>query len=193
MLGLKYIGALDIVSRGGDTLFFIIRIVTYLPALFSLPFTFTVRVLPATAVELARTVPNIVAIKDAAGNISQTAQMLALADGCLDVYSGNDDQIIPILALGGIGVISVLANIIPTQIHEICHEYMNGDQKKAVKMQLDMIHLTEGLFCEVNPIPVKTALNLLGMEVGGLRLPMTSMEDGTKLKLKECMEQYGLV
>lgn len=150
-------------------------------------------ILPATAVELARTIPNIVAIKDAAGNISQTAQMLALADGCLDVYSGNDDQIIPILALGGIGVISVLANIIPTQIHEICHEYKNGDQKKAVKMQLDTIHLTQGLFCEVNPIPVKTAMNLLGMEVGGLRLPMTAMEEGTKQKLKECMEQYGLL
>ena len=149
--------------------------------------------LPETAVTLAKNVPNIVAIKDAAGDISQTTKMIALADGCLDVYSGNDNQIIPILALGGIGVISVLSNVIPTQIHEICKEYMTGDQKKAVQMQLGIVDLFEGLFCEVNPIPVKTAMNLMGMEVGELRLPMTPMEEGTKQKLKDCMKNYGLL
>lgn len=149
--------------------------------------------LPETAVTLAKNVPNIVAIKDAAGDISQTTKMIALADGRLDVYSGNDNQIIPILALGGIGVISVLSNVIPTQIHEICKEYMKGDQKKAVQMQLGIVDLFEGLFCEVNPIPVKTAMNLMGMEVGELRLPMTPMEEGTKQKLKDCMKNYGLL
>lgn len=161
--------------------------------LYNVPSRTGCNIMPATAVELAQNVSNIVAIKDATGNLSQTAQMLALAKGCLDVYSGNDDQIIPILSLGGVGVISVLANIAPAQTHEICMEYLNGNQKKAVQMQLDAISLIDHLFCEVNPIPVKTAMNLMGMKVGGLRLPMTPMEEANQNKLYQSMKEYGLL
>lgn len=167
--------------------------VTLPVVLYNVPSRTACNILPKTAVELARTVKNIVAIKDAAGNLSQTAEMMHLAKGCLDVYSGNDDQIIPIMSLGGIGVISVLANIAPQQTHDMCMEYLAGNWEKAVKLQLDAIPLIQGIFCEVNPIPVKAALNLMGKQVGGLRLPMTTIEDENQKILEKAMKEYGLL
>lgn len=167
--------------------------VTLPVVLYNVPSRTGCNILPKTVVELARTVDNIVAIKDAAGDLSQTAQLMHLANGCIDVYSGNDDQIIPILSLGGIGVISVLANIAPRQIHEICVEYLNGNWEKAVKMQLDAIPLIQDLFCEVNPIPVKEALNMMGKSVGQLRLPMTTLEEEHQKLLKKSLQDYGLL
>ncbi len=161
--------------------------------LYNVPSRTGCNILPKTVVELARTVENIVAIKDAASNLSQTAQMMHLANGCIDVYSGNDDQIIPILSLGGIGIISVLANIAPRQIHEMCMEYLNGNWEKAVKMQLDAIPLIQDLFCEVNPIPVKAALNMMGKSVGELRLPMTTLEEDNRNLLEKSLKDYGLL
>ena len=161
--------------------------------LYNVPSRTACNILPKTAVELAKTVENIVAIKDAAGDLSQTAEMMHLANGCLDVYSGNDDQIIPILSLGGIGVISVLANIAPKQTHDMCMEYLNGNWEKAVKLQLDAIPLIKGIFCEVNPIPVKAALNLMGKQAGGLRLPMTTIEEENKRLLEKRLKEYGLI
>jgi 4-hydroxy-tetrahydrodipicolinate synthase len=161
--------------------------------LYNVPSRTGCNLLPKTVVELARTVDNIVAIKDAAGNLSQTAQMMHLANGCIDVYSGNDDQIIPILSLGGIGIISVLANIAPRQIHEMCMAYLNGNWETAVKLQLDAIPLIQDLFCEVSPIPVKAALNMMGKSVGQLRLPMTTLEEKHQELLKKSLQDYGLL
>ena len=161
--------------------------------LYNVPSRTVCNISPQTAVTLAQTVSNIVAIKDAAGNLSQTAEMMHLANGCLDVYSGNDDQIIPIMSLGGIGVISVMANIIPKQTHELCQEYLEGNFKKAVKIQLDAIPLIQSLFCEVNPIPVKAALELMGKLSGELRLPMTRMEEPNQKRLENTMKEYGLL
>ncbi len=148
---------------------------------------------PETAVELARTVDTIVALKDAAGNISQTMKTAQLAEGCLDIYSGNDDQIIPILSAGGIGVISVLANVAPKQTHDMVMEYLNGNHQKALQLQLKAIPLVEALFCEVNPMPVKTALNLMGKEVGGFRSPMCEMEPGNIAYLEKALKEFGLL
>ena len=149
-------------------------------------------ILPETAVRLAKDVKNIVAIKEASGNISQIAKLLQLADGCIDVYSGNDDQIVPIMSLGGIGVISVLSNVAPQQTHDLCQACLDGDYKKASKMQLEALPLIDSLFSEVNPIPVKKALNLMGFEVGPLRKPLTEMEEGHTNILKENMKTYGI-
>lgn len=136
---------------------------------------------------------NIVAIKEASGNISQIAEMKALCGDRLDIYSGNDDQIIPILSLGGIGVISVLANIIPKDTHDMCELYLAGKTKEALKIQLDSLALTNSLFIETNPIPVKTAMNLLGMNVGNLRLPLCDMTDANLEVLKKELKNYGLL
>ena len=141
---------------------------------------------PETAAELAK-IDNIVAIKEASGNISQIAKIMQLTDGKLDLYSGNDDQIVPLLSLGGKGVISVLANIAPEYTHDICRKFFDGDLKGSLKMQLDALPLIDKLFCEVNPIPVKTAMNLLGKEVGGLRMPLSPMEEAHKQALAEEM------
>ena len=132
---------------------------------------------------------NIVAIKEASGNISQIAKIMQLTDGKLDLYSGNDDQIVPLLSLGGKGVISVLANIAPEYTHDICRKFFDGDLKGSLKMQLDALPLIDKLFCEVNPIPVKTAMNLLGKEVGGLRMPLSPMEEAHKQALAEEMQK----
>lgn len=146
---------------------------------------------PETVVELAK-IDNIVAIKEASGNISQIAKIMQLTDGKIDLYSGNDDQIVPILSLGGKGVISVLANIAPEYTHDLCQKFFEGDLKGSLKMQLDALPLIEKLFCEVNPIPVKTAMNLLGKEVGDLKMPLTSMEEANKKALAEEMKKFGL-
>ena len=146
---------------------------------------------PETAAELAK-IDNIVAIKEASGNISQIAKIMQLTDGKLDLYSGNDDQIVPLLSLGGKGVISVLANIAPEYTHDICRKFFDGDLKGSLKMQLDALPLIDKLFCEVNPIPVKTAMNLRGKEVGGLRMPLSPMEEAHKQALAEEMKKFGM-
>lgn len=130
---------------------------------------------PETAAELIRDVDNIVGIKEASGNIAQVAKIMYLTDGKADLYSGNDDQIVPLLSLGGKGVISVLSNVAPKETHDICAKFFAGDVKGACELQLKAIPLIEQLFCEVNPIPVKKAVNLMGMECGGLRMPLTEI------------------
>lgn len=135
---------------------------------------------------------NIAAVKEASGNISQIAKIKALCGNDLDIYSGNDDQIIPILSLGGIGVISVLANVIPKEVHTMCYEYLNGNVEKALDIQIKSLDLANTLFIETNPIPVKMAVNLLGMNAGPLRLPLCEMEDDNLNKLKKSMTAYGL-
>lgn len=152
-----------------------------------------VNILPETVVALCKNVDNIVGVKDATDNISQIARMMALAEGCVDLYSGNDNQIVPIMALGGLGVISVLSNIAPKQTHDICAKFLNGDVAGSRKLQLDAIHLVDALFCEVNPIPVKKAMNLMGMEAGTLRRPLTEMEDANAVRLEQAMKEYGLL
>lgn len=151
-----------------------------------------VNIAPETVAELYRDVDNIVAVKEASGNISQIAKIMNLTDGKIDLYSGNDDQIVPILSLGGKGVISVLANIAPEYTHDICEKFFAGDVAGSCKMQLDAIPLIGNLFCEVNPIPVKKALNLMGMEVGPLRMPLTEMTEENAAKLAEEMKKFGL-
>ena len=152
-----------------------------------------VNILPETVVRLCTEVENIVGVKDATGNISQVAKMMALANGKVDLYSGNDDQIVPMLSLGGKGVISVLSNIAPKQTHDICAKFFEGDVEGSRKIQLDAINLIDALFCEVNPIPVKKALNLMGINAGILRRPLTEMEDVNAAKLEKAMKEFGLL
>ena len=151
-----------------------------------------VNIAPETVAELHRNCENIVAIKEASGNISQVADILQMTQGDIDVYSGNDDQIVPILSLGGKGVISVLSNICPQETHDIVEKFMCGDIAGARDLQLRALPLIHALFCEVNPIPAKTALNLMGMEVGPLRLPMTPMEEANKARLIQAMKEFGV-
>lgn len=160
--------------------------------LYNVPSRTGCNILPETAVFLAKNVKNIVAIKEASGDISQIAKLAYLADGQIDIYSGNDDQIVPILSLGGVGVISVLSNIAPKKTHDIVEHYLNGNVKESTKLQLEAVPLAKALFSEVNPIPVKAALNMMGFEVGDLRRPLTPMEAETKEKLKEAMQKYGI-
>lgn len=148
---------------------------------------------PETAVRLARDCENIVGIKEASGNISQVAKLAKQAGGILDIYSGNDDQVIPILSLGGIGVISVLSNVAPKAAHDMVMEYLEGDRKRAAALQLDYLDLINALFCEVNPIPVKGAMNLMGYNVGKLRLPLTEIEDAHRELVKKCLKEAGLI
>ncbi|HJC10098.1 MAG TPA: 4-hydroxy-tetrahydrodipicolinate synthase [Candidatus Blautia merdigallinarum] len=147
---------------------------------------------PKTLQYLAENVENIVAVKEASGNISQIADIAAMTKGKLDIYSGNDDQITPIMALGGIGVISVLSNIAPRYTHDLAMSYLEGDVQKSCEMQLKALPLVRALFSEVNPIPVKAAMNLMGKEVGPLRMPLTEMEEGHKEVLKQAMLDFGL-
>ena len=147
---------------------------------------------PQTAVHLAKNVENIVAIKEASGNISQVAKLMSLADGCIDLYSGNDDQVIPIMSLGGKGVISVMANIAPEHTHDMVQKYLDGDVKTACDLQLKSIELCDALFCEVNPIPVKKAVELMGLCGGTLRSPLTEMEAANVERLSKAMKDFGL-
>lgn len=147
---------------------------------------------PATAVALAKNVKNIVGIKAASGDLSQIAKMMSLADGCLELYSGNDDQVLPILSLGGLGVISVLSNVAPRETHDMVAKFMEGDVSGAAKIQLEAIPLINALFCEVNPIPVKTALNLMGKEVGPTRMPLCEMEPENVEKLAKALKDFGI-
>ena len=147
---------------------------------------------PATYAELAKH-PRIAAIKEANGNISKIVETAALLDGALDIYSGNDDQIVPILSMGGLGVISVLSNVMPRKTVEMCDRWFAGDVKGAAELQKELLPLTNALFCEVNPIPVKAALAAMGFCENFLRLPLTPMEDAHWQKLKAIMEGHGLI
>lgn len=158
---------------------------TTLPIImYNVPGRTGVNILPETCYELSK-IDNIVAIKEASGNISQVAKIASLCGDDLAIYSGNDDQIIPVLSLGGIGVISVLSNIKPKFTHDMVYDFFNGDVKEACKKQLDSIELIDCLFSEVNPIPVKSALNILGYDYGIPRLPLTEMSESNKDKLKK--------
>lgn len=147
---------------------------------------------PATVAALVKEVDNIVGVKEASGNISQVAKIMQLTQGDIDLYSGNDDQIVPILALGGKGVISVLSNVAPRETHEICAKFFAGDIAGSRELQLKAIPLINALFSEVNPIPVKKAVSLMGMEAGGLRMPLTEMEEANAQKLAQAMRAFGI-
>lgn len=161
--------------------------------LYNVPGRTGCNILPETIVRLCKDVENIAGVKEASGNISQIAHLAAIAEGCVDIYSGNDDQILPIMALGGLGVISVLSNVAPAQTHEICQDFLDGKVKDSRRKQLEALDLCDALFCEVNPIPVKKALNLMGMEAGSLRMPLTEMEPANAEKLTKAMKAYGIL
>lgn len=161
--------------------------------LYNIPGRTGVNMLPETIVSLCGEVPNIVGVKDATGNLGQFVKLMALAKGKVDVYSGNDDQIVPLLSMGAKGVISVLSNIAPQQTHDICAKFFEGKAAESAQMQMDAIELINSLFCEVNPIPVKKALNLMGREAGVLRRPLTEMEDANAARLEKAMKEYGLL
>lgn len=161
--------------------------------LYNVPSRTGCNILPDTVIRLCHDVENIVGVKEASGNISQIARLAAKAKGTVDIYSGNDDQIVPILSLGGKGVISVLSNVAPRETHEICARYFAGDVEGSRDLQLRAMDLCDALFCEVNPIPVKKALNLMGMEAGSLRLPLTEMEEANAAKLEKAMREFGVL
>nr|WP_302628744.1 4-hydroxy-tetrahydrodipicolinate synthase [uncultured Eubacterium sp.] len=148
---------------------------------------------PETAVRIAKEVKNVVAIKEASGNISAVAKLAALADGCIDIYSGNDDQVLPILSLGGKGVISVWSHVAPKKVHDMVYAYLNGDTAIATKLQLEAIDVIGALFCEVNPIPVKAAMNMLGYNAGPVRAPLTELSDAHKELLEKALKDYGVL
>ena len=152
-----------------------------------------VNIAPETAATLVKNVDNIVGIKEASGNISQIAKIMNLTDGNIDLYSGNDDQIVPIMSLGGIGVISVLANVAPKETHDICAKFFAGDVKGSAELQLKALPLVDALFSEVNPIPVKKAMQLLGYEVGPLRMPLTELTEANTEKLAKAMRDFGII
>ncbi len=147
---------------------------------------------PATVAELVKNVDNIVAVKEASGNISQVAKIMALTDGNIDLYSGNDDQIVPMLSLGAKGVISVLSNVAPQETHDICEKFFKGDVKGSAALQLKALPLIEQLFCEVNPIPVKKAMQLMGVECGPLRMPLTEISKEREQALAKAMKDFGI-
>ena len=148
-------------------------------------------ILPETAVRIAKDVDNIVAIKEASGNISQVVTLAALAEGCIDIYSGNDDQIVPLCSVGAIGVISVLSNVAPQETHDMVQYCLDGKYEEARALQLKANELVKQLFCEVNPIPVKAALQMQGFEVGRPRLPLTPMEPAHRENLRKAMQEFG--
>lgn len=161
--------------------------------LYNVPSRTGCNIAPETVVKLCKEVENIVGVKEASGNLSQIVKLMSMADGQVDLYSGNDDQILPLLALGGKGVISVLSNVAPKQAHDICAKFFAGDIEGSAAEQYRAIPLCNALFCEVNPIPVKKALNLMGKEVGSLRPPLTDMEDENAAKLEKAMKEYGIL
>lgn len=147
---------------------------------------------PATVAHLVKNVENIVGVKEASGNISQVAKIMSLTDGNIDLYSGNDDQIVPLLSLGGKGVISVLSNVAPKETHDICEKFFAGDVAGSAALQLKAVPLIDQLFCEVNPIPVKKAMKLMGMDCGPLRMPMTELTPEHEKTLAQAMKDFGI-
>lgn len=160
--------------------------------LYNVPSRTGVNIAPATLRELSKH-PNIVAVKEASGNISAVAETRELCGDELDIYSGNDDQIVPLLSLGGKGVISVLSNVMPRETHEICKLWFDGKVKESADLQIDLMDLIRALFVEVNPIPVKEAMNMMGLDVGGCRLPLVEMSDANRETLRAAMARHGLV
>ena len=160
--------------------------------LYNVPSRTGLNINPSTCLELSK-IENIVAIKEASGNLSQIADIKELCGDNLDIYSGNDDQIVPILSLGGIGVISVLSHLVPKDVHNMVTSYLEGDTKTATKLQLETLNLTKALFSEVNPIPVKAACNMMGFNAGIPRLPLIEMSKEGQAKLKEEMIKYGVI
>lgn len=161
--------------------------------LYNVPSRTGVNILPDTAARLGKEIENIVALKEASGNISQVAEVIQKADRALEIYSGNDDQIVPILSLGGVGVISVLANVAPKDTHDMVQLYMDGNVKKATQLQLKYMELIQALFCEVNPIPVKKALEFMGFQTKYLRMPLTEMEEKNVVRLERAMKEVGII
>lgn len=165
---------------------------TKLPIIvYSVPGRTGVNILPKTCLELSK-IENIVAIKEASGNLSQVAEIASLCGDNLNIYSGNDDQILPVLSLGGIGVISVLSNVAPEYTHNMVYNFFDGNTKQATSMQLNAIELVNALFCEVNPIPVKEALNMLGWNMGNPRLPLTKLSDNGIKQMENALKNFGL-
>ena len=160
--------------------------------LYNVPSSTGLNIQPATYKELCKH-PNIVAAKEASGDISQVAKIALLCGDELDIYSGNDDQIVPILSLGGKGVISVLANVCPKETHQICEEFFNGNIEKSRELQLEYLDLINNLFCEVNPTPVKEAMNMMGMQVGDCRLPLVRPTDANQKKIFDSLKNHGLI
>ena len=161
--------------------------------LYNVPSRTGCNIQPKTIAYLVKNVENIVGVKEASGNISQVAELMHLTDGEIDLYSGNDDQVVPILSLGGLGVISVVSNVAPKYMHDMVMQFFNGNVRESARMQLDVMPLCKALFCEVNPIPVKTAMNLQGWDVGPLRLPLCEMEPDNKKLLHIVMKDMGLL
>lgn len=165
---------------------------TSLPCIvYNVPSRTGTKVLPATMMEIAKRNANARAIKEASGDFSAIAELAHLSDGSIDIYSGNDDQVVPLMSLGGIGVISVLANVAPRETHDMTQYCLDGDFAKAAEIQLKSIPLVKALFCEVNPIPVKAALNMQGFNVGKPRLPLTEMEPAHQEILRKAMIEFG--
>ncbi len=160
--------------------------------LYNVPSRTGCNILPETVATLFKTKENIVGLKEATGNMAQASQTMYLTDGKLDLYSGEDGLVLPLLSIGGIGVISVWSNVAPRQVHDLCESYFKGAIAPAQKLQREALPLVDALFSDVNPIPVKTALNLMGMEVGPLRLPLCEMSDANKAKLADAMRNYGI-
>ncbi|WP_194608922.1 4-hydroxy-tetrahydrodipicolinate synthase [Clostridium vitabionis] len=166
----------------------------HIPAiLYNIPSRTGMAINPETIVWLCRNVENIVGVKEASGNISSIATLAALGRDDVAIYSGDDDQVIPIMSLGGLGVISVLSNVAPRKVHDMCQAYLDGDVRKARDMQLDALPLIHALFCETNPIPVKEALNMMGKNVGGYRKPLVLMTEEHRELLRREMTNYGLL
>lgn len=161
--------------------------------LYNVPGRTGVNIQPETVYQLASKYENVAGIKDAVGDIAQTARMMNLCDGKIDLYSGEDGLVVPILSLGGVGCISVVSDVAPRDEHEMIMAYLNGDTEKARKMQLKLMPLVGALFAEVNPIPVKKAMNLMGLDVGPLRAPMFEMSPEKTAILEKAMKDYGLL
>ena len=159
---------------------------------YNVPSRTGVNIKPDTYLKLSKH-PRIVAVKEANGDLTSVLRTRALCGDDLDIYSGNDDQIVPILSLGGLGVISVLSNVAPKAAHDICQLYFDGKVKESAKLQIEYTDLIDALFCEVNPIPVKTAMRLMGYNVGGLRMPLSEMEEANLTLLKTSLQRHGII
>ena len=160
--------------------------------LYNVPSRTGMTILPATCLELSKN-ENIVAIKEASGDISHIAETVDICGDDLYLYSGNDDQTLPMLALGALGVISVLSNIMPAESHRLCELWQKGEIEEARKLALRLTKINKAIFSDVNPIPIKTALRLMGYDVGQCRMPLCDMSEEGTLELKDCMKSYGLL
>lgn len=161
--------------------------------LYNVPGRTGTNILPETVAKLYNSKENIVGLKEATGNMAQASETMRLCDGKIDMYSGEDGLVVPLMSIGAVGVISVMANIAPQQTHDMCQAFFDGDLKKARDLQFKAIPVVDALFSEVNPIPVKKALNLMGMEVGSLRPPLCEMSDAAAKNLENAMKEYGLI